>query len=99
MNTDIALYRKAKKILDANQVTLTNFKDDTFYFTVKEYDVTLSLTKNDNLWIRNWSCSCASYALKQDKIRCAHVIAAETYLVLTDGKEKNRRNNGNGTGT
>ncbi len=92
MTAYISLYKKAKKILDEQQVEITNYKDNKFFFTVKEYEVTLKLSKMESLWHREWTCSCTGYALKQDKLRCAHVIAAETFLVIANGKKENRRN-------
>lgn len=89
MNPYISLYKKARKILDEKQVSLENAKENTYYFKVKEYDITLTFNKVDGYWSRDWTCSCASYALRQDKIRCAHVIAAETFLVINNGSKKN----------
>lgn len=77
------LYKKARQIYDAGEVVIVSTKingNDKYIFKVKDYDTTLELSKMNSVWLRTWTCGCASYAMN-DKIRCSHVMAAELYLM------------------
>lgn len=77
------LYKKARQLYDSGEVHLVLAKaenTDKYIFKVKDYDTTLELSRMNNVWLRNWTCSCASFALN-DKLRCSHAMACELFLM------------------
>lgn len=79
------LYQRAKKLYDEGKVSLSSVKElahkDVFYFKVDEQEITLTISKHGNVWVRHWSCSCESYALTQERTECKHIMAAIYYLL------------------
>lgn len=83
MKSYFSLYKKAKKFFLDGKIQLTNIKEngsDIYFFIVNDYDVRLELTLVNKVWIRNWSCGCASFAINE-RTRCSHIMAAEYFLI------------------
>lgn len=88
MKDSIKVFREAGKIYNEDLVKLTHFiKDEfglvqTFIFKVKEYDVTLVLSRDtkESPWKRTFTCDCKGHSLNRNI--CKHVIACEVYLAL-----------------
>ena len=84
------IFRKAKEIIEKNEIALTEVKESddgqVFFFKVKdEYNVTLTLTKlnetKTSIWKREFTCDCRA-SIRANNELCSHTLACQTFLVL-----------------
>jgi len=72
----MSIYRKAKKILDINSISIKANTGNAVYFDVKVgdkvYDV-YYLTR-----LNKWSCTCRWFSLKIKD--CSHIISCKMFL-------------------
>lgn len=73
----MSIYKKAKKILDNDNISIKAITGNAVYFDVKVndklYDV-YYLTR-----LNKWNCSCKWFSIRTKD--CSHIISAEVYLV------------------
>lgn len=85
---EYSLFKKAKKLLNTNQVSIENHNRDvskqvaTYYFKVKDYNVSVSFhkTDKDDVWKRDFNCDCKA-SIRNTKEMCSHTIACLCFLV------------------
>lgn len=88
MSSKFQIFRKAKEMLDKNEVGLSGYKTlpegTCYFFTVKEYNVTLLISKLNNtktsIWKREFNCDCRA-SIRGSQELCSHILACETFLV------------------
>ena len=86
----LQIFKKAKKLIDQDAVSLSYIKEDKIVFEVltmnDRHYITLTFKKVGNglgIYQKIWSCSCKNSSIKGmlHNAICSHVLAAEGYLI------------------
>lgn len=72
----MSIYRKAKKILDNNNVTIEATTGNAVYFDVKVKDKVYNVFYLIRL--NKWNCNCRWFSLKVKN--CSHIIACKSFI-------------------
>ena len=82
------LFKKAKQIINEQQIKLEDYRTtpqgEVYLFIVKDYKVTLTISKADNspssVWKRDFQCDCKA-SIRNTKEMCSHELATLVWLI------------------